>query len=225
MASHVTDLLAVLDDAGVERAVLAGHSMGAYVVSLLAARHPERAAAVVLLDGGLNVPMPPDQDRAELLAVVVEQSISRLRMTFERIEDYVELWRQNPALLAEWNDDVEAYARYDVAGPPGAMRCVVSEAAVEADCADLIYDEATRSSIDRVRAPLDLVRAPRGLFDDDPMLSGPVLDAFVAAHPDAHVEEIDGASHYTMVFGAGPGPRHISRVIEAAIRRRLLAHP
>src|SRR5438309_1747247 len=82
MASHVTDLLAVLDDAGVERVVLAGHSMGAYVVARLAAEHPERVAAVVLLDGGLNIPMPPGRDPTELHDVVVEQSISRLRMTF-----------------------------------------------------------------------------------------------------------------------------------------------
>jgi pimeloyl-ACP methyl ester carboxylesterase len=223
MAAHVADLLAVLDDAGVDRAVLAGHSMGAYVVNRLAAQHPERAAAVVLLDGGLYVPIPPDEDPAELLAVVVEQSIARLHMTFDSVDDYVDLWRQHPALLHEWNDDVEAYARYDVAGEPGAMRCVVSDAAVEADCTDLMYDEPTRAAVDRVRAPLDLVLAPRGLFDDDPILSGPVLDAFVAAHPDAHIEEIAGANHYTMVFGGGPGPRRIARVIEAAIRRTTTA--
>jgi pimeloyl-ACP methyl ester carboxylesterase len=193
--------------------------MGAYVVSRFAAQHPDRAAAVVLLDGGLDVPMPPDEDPTELLAVVVEQSIARLGMTFDSIEDYVALWRAHPALLHEWNDDVEAYARYDVAGEPGAMRCVVSAAAVEADCTDLIFDAATRSAVDRVHAPIELVRAARGLFDDDPMLPGPIVDAFAASHPQAHIEEIEGTNHYTMVFGAGPGPRRIARVIEAAIRR------
>ena len=219
MTTHVTDLLAVLDDAGVERVVLAGHSMGAYVVARLAAQHPERAAAVVLLDGGLNIPMPPGRDPTELHDVVVEQSISRLRMTFDSIDDYVDLWRQHPALLHEWNDDVEEYTRYDVAGEPGAMRCVVSEAAVEADCTDLIFDETTRTAVDRVRAPLYLVRAQRGLFDDDPMLPEPVLAPFLAAHPDAHVELIADTNHYTMVFGGGPGPHRIAAVVEAAIRR------
>jgi alpha-beta hydrolase superfamily lysophospholipase len=33
MAAHVADLLGVLDDAGVRRAVLVGHSMGAFVVA------------------------------------------------------------------------------------------------------------------------------------------------------------------------------------------------
>jgi pimeloyl-ACP methyl ester carboxylesterase len=217
MKAHIADLLAVLDDAGAERVVLVGHSMGAYVVARLAAEHPDRAAAVVMLDGGLNVPVPADQDPAELLAMVVGQSIARLEMNFESIDEYVELWREHPALQDEWNDDVEQYARYDVAGPAGAMRCVVSAAAVEADCTDLMYDGTTGSAVDRVRAPLHLVCAPRGLFDDDPMLPGPVLDDFVAAHPDARIVTIDGANHYTMVFGAGPGPRQVTAAIEAAI--------
>ena len=42
-------MLAVLDDAGVQRAVVAGHSMGAYVAARLAAEHPERVASLVLV--------------------------------------------------------------------------------------------------------------------------------------------------------------------------------
>jgi pimeloyl-ACP methyl ester carboxylesterase len=223
MAAHVADLLAVLDDAGVERVVLAGHSMGGYVVARLAAEYPQRAAAVVLLDGGLSVPLPPDEDPDELLKVVVEQSISRLEMTFASIDDYVRLWRAHPALLHQWNDDVEAYARYDVAGEPGAMRCVVSEAAVIADCADVIHDPTTRTAINRVHAPVDLVLAPRGLFDDDPLLSGEDLDTFIATHPHAHIEHIAGANHYTMIFGAGPGPRRIAAIIQTTIQHTITA--
>src|SRR5262249_33648313 len=53
MAVHVADLIAVLDNAGVERAVVVGHSMGCSVAARFAADHPERTTAVVLLDGGL----------------------------------------------------------------------------------------------------------------------------------------------------------------------------
>jgi lipase len=223
MAAHVNDLLAVLDHAGVERAILAGHSMGAYVIARLAAQHPERAAAVVLLDGGLSIAIPPDQDPHQLLEHVLEQSIARLKMTFESVDEYVGLWRGHPALIHEWNDDVDAYARYDVAGEPGAMRCVVSEAAVAADCADLVLDETTRTAIDRVRAPIDLVRAPRGLFDDDPLLPDPLVDAFVATHPGALVTNIADVNHYTLAFGAGPGPSRVAAVIEGTVRRALAA--
>src|SRR5919199_477038 len=43
---HVADLMAILDFWGAERAVLAGHSMGAYVATRLAAAWPSRCAGV-----------------------------------------------------------------------------------------------------------------------------------------------------------------------------------
>ncbi len=52
------DLLAVLDRLGIERAVLAGASMGAHTILWLALRHPERAAGLVVItpayDPGVN---------------------------------------------------------------------------------------------------------------------------------------------------------------------------
>ena len=49
-------LLALLDAAGVQRAALAGHSMGSLVALEAAARAPERATRLVML--GTAVPMP-----------------------------------------------------------------------------------------------------------------------------------------------------------------------
>ena len=42
------DLLAVLDDRGIDRAVLAGASMGAHTIARFALDHPERVAALVV---------------------------------------------------------------------------------------------------------------------------------------------------------------------------------
>ncbi|MDE3131780.1 MAG: alpha/beta hydrolase [Acidobacteriota bacterium] len=58
------DILAVLDDAGIERAVLVGQSIGASAALKVAVAHPERVAGVILAHslGGL--------DNAELAALV-----------------------------------------------------------------------------------------------------------------------------------------------------------
>ena len=45
-------MLAILDDVGAERAVLVGHSLGGYLSLELAISHPERVAALVLVDTG-----------------------------------------------------------------------------------------------------------------------------------------------------------------------------
>lgn len=48
----VADMLALLDVLETERAVIAGMSLGGYLSLLLCARHPERVAALVLVDTG-----------------------------------------------------------------------------------------------------------------------------------------------------------------------------
>jgi pimeloyl-ACP methyl ester carboxylesterase len=48
---HVADAIAVLDAAGVDRAVLVGHSWGTHLALQLAVAHPERVAGAVLIDG------------------------------------------------------------------------------------------------------------------------------------------------------------------------------
>jgi pimeloyl-ACP methyl ester carboxylesterase len=52
--SHVDDLIAVLDAAGVDRAALIGCSMGGATAVETAAEHPSRVAALVLAAPGIN---------------------------------------------------------------------------------------------------------------------------------------------------------------------------
>lgn len=47
----VDDLLAILDELGVQQAVLVGHSNGTYIAQELAFRRPERVQALVIADG------------------------------------------------------------------------------------------------------------------------------------------------------------------------------
>jgi lipase len=203
--AHVDDLVAVLEHLGVERALLAGHSMGAYVVARVAAERPSRASGVVLVDGGL--PLPPlkdDADPDEVLEKTLGPALARLRMTFESGERYTDFWRAHPAFSHAWSEDLEAYALADLTGEPGAMRSVTSEAAARVDGIALLVDEGTRTALERVRAPIQLLRAPRGLLDDDNlMIPDSVLDDFVARRPDVHVELVEDVNHYTILMGAG----------------------
>jgi pimeloyl-ACP methyl ester carboxylesterase len=216
--AHVADLIAVLDDAGAERAVLVGHSMGGFVVTGLASSHPERASDVVLLDGGLVVPPPPFGDLGEVLEGMIDMALARSEVPFESVDEYVESWQMHPAFAQAWDDDVEAYTRYEMRGEPGNTRFVVSEAAVRADLTDLMYHEAARTAIERVTAPIRLLRAPRGMLNEkQPLVPAPIVDAFLAAQPHAVVEEVPDANHYTIAMGAGPGPRAVAAAIEAAV--------
>jgi pimeloyl-ACP methyl ester carboxylesterase len=220
-AAHTADLLAVLDHARVERAVLAGHSMGAYAVARLAADHPERAEAVVVVDGGMPYADAPEGDPDTVFEELAVPLTERLPRTFASIDAYADYWAAHPAFRYAWGDDVEAYARYDVEGEPGSMRSVVSGPSVAIDLHEILFDEATRTALDRVRAPIHIVRACRGLRDepDKPLIPADFLSDFAAKRLDASVESVPKANHYTVVLGTGDGPLVVAGAIERALRQ------
>jgi esterase len=65
-ADFTADALAVLDAAGIERAVVVGHSMGGLHSISLAARHPERVRALVIVDASPE-PLAAGAERANRL--------------------------------------------------------------------------------------------------------------------------------------------------------------
>jgi lipase len=220
IATHVADMLAVLDQIGVRRAVLAGHSLGAYLAARMAAEHPEQVAGLVLLDAGLPLQPPSDPDKT--LRETEENVTMRLGMTFPSPENYVAAWRAHPAFANAWNDDIEVYARYDLVEDDHRARCVASTEAVLADSAEMVLDNATRLALDHVpgQAPMELLRAERGLFDDadDPLIPADELHRFAEGHPQVRVEEVAEVNHYTLVMGDSPGPARVAAAIDRAGR-------
>ena len=211
---HVDDLVAVLDRLGLERVLLAGHSMGASVVARVAADRPERASGVVLVDGGVPLPpLGPDDDPGEVLEKTLGPALARLDMTFESPERYLEFWRAHPAFRGAWDEDMEAYALADLGGEPGEMRSVTSEAAARVDGTALLLDEPTRTAVERVQAPIELLRAPRGLLDDERvMVPDDALERLLAKRPEIHAELVEDVNHYTILMGDG-APRVASAVL------------
>src|SRR5215217_5613255 len=90
-------LVRVLDHLGLQSAVLAGHSMGAFVALKTALLFPERVRALVLLDGGWpRVESSPtemteeEKQEASALEEGLARAFKRLDMTFESPEAYLD---------------------------------------------------------------------------------------------------------------------------------------
>jgi lipase len=212
MTTHVADLLAVLDHIGVERAVLVGHSMGCNVGARFAADHPDRTAAVVLLDGGLpllgEADVSVDEDAEEPHGL-----FDRFDLTFETVEEYVGYWRNHPALKKVWDEDIETFCRRDYVVEEDSVRCVVKQKAALTDVQDLLFDGRTFKAVTRLHAPVRLMRAERGMYDDDPLIALHDLEEFLRDHPHVSVELVSDTNHFTLVIGGGHGPRRVAATL------------
>jgi pimeloyl-ACP methyl ester carboxylesterase len=209
LGTHVEDLVAVLDHAGCDRAVVAGHSMGGYIVARFAAGASDRLSAAVMVDGGLPLPVPPGIDLDTLLSAVLGPSLARLDMTFPSVEAYREFWRNHPAFApAEWTDDIEDYVDYDLGAPEtgsngeAVYRSRVSKAAVQGDGRDLLDGDAGRKALDALPDRSSLLWAPRGLQNEErPLLPAEAIADARALLPHLTVSEVPDTNHYQILLG------------------------
>jgi lipase len=223
IAVHVADVIAVLDHAGADRALVVGHSMGSNVAARFAEEHPERVVGVVLVDSGLPIiseqaaPDGEEEDEPHGL-------LDRLEMKFANVEEYVAYWRSHPALQGVLDDeDVDAFVRCDYVEDEDGVRCVVNETAVLADLADLTFDGVTQTSVTRVRVPVRLMRAERGLFDDNALIPVPELQEFLLHNPHVSVDMVPDVNHYTILMGGGLGPRRVAATLAELAQQGLRA--
>lgn len=203
MAAHADDLAAVLDHLGVERTVLAGHSMGAFVATVMAMQHPDRLSGLVLIDGGVALETPPGLDVDQLLQAVIGPAMERLQMTFASREAYRDFWRAHPAFADDgvWNEMAEAYVDYDLVGEEGAYRSGVSLEAVRADTASTLVEDTVRIALDKLSHPTTLLWAPRGLLNQTPGLyPAEVIEQVAAAKPNLTAKLVDDVNHYTITM-------------------------
>lgn len=203
--AHVADVAAVLRHlagSGRFRPVLAGHSLGAYIALLTRDAHPNLVRRLVLVDGGLPLPVPEGIDIDAALDATLGPAIARLRQTFPDTGAYLQFWRAHPALAEHWTADVEAYVRYDLTGEPGRLRSRVAEEAVRADNRDLLTGKPFADALDRLTGPTPLLTAPAGLLGVPPPLLAPeLITEWQRRVPQLRHKLVADANHYTMVFG------------------------
>ncbi len=208
---HAADTLALLDHLGLDRALLVGHSLGAYIVARFAVLHPERVRALVLVDGGLPIPGGQDLDLDEFLG----PALARLSLRFADRESYRAWWREHPAFRTGdfTAEDLDAYADHDLVGD----RSSVVEQAVRDDSAALL--ELPPAAYD-VPLPATLLCAPRGLVDDpNPMQPMSVARPWADADPERRSATlVPDVNHYTLVFGARGASAVADAIADALLR-------
>lgn len=197
LALHNDDLRGLLDHFSLKKVVLVGHSLGAHIAVRFAARHPERVAKLVLVDGGIDV-------RAEVLDSL-RPAINRLGVEFPSLDMFLGFVRMLPMFEGRWNDYLERYFRYDVEVlPAGTVRSKAARHAIEEEIGNL---ERERLWVfhHQVKAPTLIFRAPDGLLTPtDCLMTQDEAEAMAHAIPRARLVVVPDTNHYTVLLGQNP---------------------
>ena len=114
LATHADDLLETMAAEGVGEATLVGHSFGALVAAVLAARAPERLRRLALLDPGLGIPAAHALKAAEM---------DRLDWSFGSVDGAVNALLASETVVAAPRETVAAFAAADLRpGADGRLR-------------------------------------------------------------------------------------------------------
>ena len=219
---HAEDLIAVLDAVDRPHAVLVGHSMGGFAVSVAAVAHPERVRRLVLVDGGapFSDELGPDEDPDEVLARMIGPALERLDRTFDSREEYRAFWRDHPSFGGTGiaDEDLDAYADHDLGGDPGAHRSRVVPDALRVDGRDLLTDPDVRGAYAQVSCPATLLWAERGMVDQPGGLYSPEeAERLGREHPHLAVRQVPDTNHYSIAL-AGHGAAAVADAVREAVR-------
>ena len=192
---HCKDVLAVMDDQGLEHPVLMGHSLGALISLVFAARHPQRVGRLILVDGAGKL----TKAQMEKVFAGIEPSLDRLGRVFPSFKDYISQMKQAP-YLRPWNSFMETYFRYEVEKVKGGLSSRVHPEHIEEERQNMAKVDS-RKFYKRVKAPTLILRATKGMLaEDDLLLPEDVADRMVREILNARKVDIEGTNHYSILF-------------------------
>ena len=195
MEHHSRDILAVLDDLGLERVVLMGHSLGAFISLIFGAKHPERVDRIILVDGGGKL----SEDQLVKVFAGIKPSLDRLGKVFPSFEAYLDLMKEAP-FLKNWSQALETYYQYEVEEVSGGVRTRINPVHIEEERINLGKVDISQF-YGEISCPVLILRATEGMLArDDVLLPEDVTERMVREIANVRRVDVDGTNHYSIVF-------------------------
>ena len=192
---HCKDILSLINDQGLERPVLMGHSLGAFISLVFAAQYPQKIHHLILVDGGGKL---SETQMAKVFAGI-KPSLDRLGQIFPSLEAYLSQMKQAP-YLQPWNSYMETYFRYEIEKVEGGVRSRVHPKHIEEEALNLGKLDS-REFYAKVTCPTLILRATKGMLaKDDLLLPENVVERMVREIPNAKRVDIKGTNHYSILF-------------------------
>ena len=203
VAIHADDLVKLIDVWGLERPVVLGHSLGAFVALYFAAHYPDKLRKLILVDAGATLPWETEDKRPMWLTV----SLGRLGMRVPSFEEYIQRLKAAPFLGPYWNNYLDTYFEHDVIRSDDGS--VVAKTYRDGAFEDLENEEERKTEPlwVRVQVPTLLLRAGQALLaDNDQLLPEESAAAIQRTIKDCRYINFPTLNHYTIIFGVESGP-------------------
>lgn len=198
------DIARAMDHLRVETAIVAGYSMGGWVVALFGTRQPDRIRRLVLVDGGLPIPREDEVDPESMIEALVGPSLRRLQSDFENEESFFEAWKTHPAFESYWDDSMKACLGHELVrdGERFIVRC--NPEAIRVGAREIVVDEEANAAAAHLTVPTHLIVVERGTMDQPGgMIPLDVAEQTAGNNPHVTMEYLPGVNHYTLLLGAG----------------------
>ena len=192
---HLRDINCLLDDLQLERTVIMGHSLGAFIALAFAAQYPERTDRLILVDGAGDL----SADQMNKVFVGIKPALDRLGQIFPSTDAYLDKMKQAP-YLHPWTSAVDTYCRYEIEAVDGGVRTNIDPAHIQEEAAN-IRKVNCASYYPGMRRKVLILRAPNGLLSqDDLLLPEDVINKMTDEIPDVRRFDVAGTNHYGILL-------------------------
>lgn len=125
--SYTHTVIAFMNTLGIDRALIAGHSMGGAIAMTLALQMPSRVAALMIIGSGMRLPVLPailnslqHGDMANAVHLIIERAYAQSAPADLIAQGREAFLKTNPHVLA---DDLHACAAYTIKDQIHHIRC------------------------------------------------------------------------------------------------------
>jgi pimeloyl-ACP methyl ester carboxylesterase len=196
LAEHATDIIGLLDQLGLDKVILGGHSYGGLLGMYMADRYPERVEKLLVIDAAAE--MHPDTRR------LIQPAIERLGKPVSSWQTYLAAVKVMPFFYHWWDPLIERYFQADVEARPDGT--VISRSKPEAivEAVEYVLAEAWQDKLPQITQPTLLLNATGayGLPGAPPLLPREQAIATVEKLSRGRYAEVTG-NHITMLYGEG----------------------
>ena len=192
---HIRDIDRLLDDLDIDKVVIMGHSLGAFIGLAFAAQFPDRMERLILVDGGGDL----SKEQMDKVFIGIKPALDRLEMVFPSEEAYLQKMREAP-YIQPWSPVIETYYRYEIEPTEGGVHTNIRPAHIQEEAAN-IRNVACATFYPKVKCDVLILRAPKGLLSqEDILLPEEVIGKMMTEIPKSRRFDVEGVNHYGIVF-------------------------